>query len=182
MRSAIYARSRVRKPRGSRWCPPFVRAVLVLVVLARAAYASPDQETFEIAHKLDHSGDTAAAIAAYEEVATKFPRSPYTLRAVFRSAELYAKVAQFEKAAMKFEAYAERYAGEMDALRGLTTAIAYRRALGHHDLVRRDLDLVQKRYGRSKPQDVAEIMLEHARTLDGDELVKQLERYLKMFG
>ena len=80
-----------------------------------------------------HARDGAArsAIAAHELLIATFPKSSLARRARVRTANAYAGIAEYERAAAAYEIYAARFAGEKDAADALATATYYRRALGH---------------------------------------------------
>jgi tetratricopeptide (TPR) repeat protein len=109
-----------------------------------------------------------AALQAFELIKRNFPRSKIAPRALARSAMLYGDIAQFDRAAEQLEEYAMKYAGEKDAYDALSDAVLYRRLLGDREKLIANTNYLVKTFGRKKPAQAAEAMVNLGAVYEGD--------------
>jgi tetratricopeptide (TPR) repeat protein len=128
------------------------------------------------------------AIKAREALLAAKPDSVLAKKAIYFIGQDYAAVAWFDKAAEKYEEYAEKFPGEKDAPTALNTASFFRRGLGENDKALKDTDLFVKNYGgRHEFVDkAAGVAFDEAQVYeqakDWDRLRKHFLNYLKMWG
>lgn len=109
-----------------------------------------------------------AALQSLELLLRTTPKSRLVPRALASSANLYARIAQFEKAAERLERYAKSYAAEKDAPQALSDAITYRRALGDHA---RTIELTKyfvRMFGAKRRSEAADAMVGLIPAYDSD--------------
>ena len=71
-----------------------------------------------------------AAILAFGKLQQYYPKSKLTAKAIARIGKAYGDVAFYEKAAEKYEEYAQKYAGEKDAREVMSDAVFFRKGNG----------------------------------------------------
>ncbi len=144
-----------------------------------------DEVLYNAAYCFQSAGDLGHAIALRERIVTVFPKSRLAMRSWVLLANDHARMADYRKAAERFEGYAKRYGGEKDARHALMNAVVYRRALGDVDQAVKNIERFVKQYGRKRKDEAAAAMFSLAglyRGRDDAKLGASLRRYLKLYG
>lgn len=123
------------------------------------------------------------AILAWDLVLRSYPRSKLAIKALMQSGNAYLRIAEYDRAAARFEDYASKYAGEKDARDALENAITLRRALGDRDKRVADTRMFVTLYGARSPKDAADAMYALVSAYDTPaDQVKALREYTKTYG
>jgi tetratricopeptide (TPR) repeat protein len=126
------------------------------------------------------------AIRMYGVLDKKFPKSTRNQKALVRMGSAYGSIAEYEKAAIKYEAYAKRYGGEKDAPKALQNAVTYRKGIGMDKEAISDIESFVKKYQKKMKEEAAAAMFGLAGIYenqgDKDMVVKAYKRYIKQIG
>lgn len=135
---------------------------------------------------LEEGKSISAAISIYSQLMNMFPSSPHAQKALARLGNNFARVAYYEKAAAKLEAYAKRFGGEDDAYQALSDAVFYRKGIGDDDLAIADTEYFIKQYGKKKIKEASAAMFSlttiYEKLNDDAKVVSHLRRYLRTYG
>lgn len=126
------------------------------------------------------------AVGMYALLSKRFPRSPRNHKGLIRTANIYGSMAEYEKAAEKYEAYAMRYGAENDDPFALLNAATYRKAVGMDKAAIENIENFVKRYKKRMKEEtaaaifgLADIYEKHG---DKDKVIETYKRYLKEVG
>ncbi len=126
------------------------------------------------------------AIKAREELIKDHPNDPLAQRALFQIASGYHQLAYYSEAAKRYEEFANKFPGEKKALTALGNAYSFRIGLGEFDQAIEDMNNFVKYYGAKRPSETANVVFQMSEVYEKekktDELVKNLEAYLKKWG
>ncbi len=132
-----------------------------------------------VCFEVDHS--VGAAIAAFRQLMTRFPRSRLAARALIRTAHAYRSIVHYREAAEALETYAAKYGGEKDAEAALSEAMVLRRALGEPAAVRKLAERYARMYGRKRPRQAAEAVWASLADDRSTGAAARIERFLKQW-
>ncbi len=131
-------------------------------------------------------GSVGAAITLLDRLAAEHPTHRITAHATLQAAHLFATIGWFDQAATRFEAYAARYAAELEARDALENAFRLRLALGDDDRARADGERYLKLFGAKDPSraaDAAFVMALRVRERGKpDDAVRALRQWIKTYG
>jgi tetratricopeptide (TPR) repeat protein len=127
----------------------------------------------------EQSGAIGAAMQTFNLVLRYYPRSKLAPRALARTAAEYERIAQFDQAAVRYEEYAKKYAGEKDARDAIESAISMRAAIGDNAKRIEDTKYFVQTFGMKAPQEAADAMFAVAGAYDDP--VKPLREYIKTY-
>jgi tetratricopeptide (TPR) repeat protein len=130
--------------------------------------ADGDAALYNAAVCFEEAKSIGAALMLYTKLISTYPRSRIAARAIARSAQAYARIAYYDRAAERLEEYARKYTGEKDAHDALSDAIYYRRALGDRAKVIADTDFFIRTFGARKPAEATAAKLALLQELDAD--------------
>lgn len=174
------------QPAGRAPAPPAPPASDPACAAPALASALDDEGLYDAGVCHEQAGSLSAAIAAFDELRTAYPRSPLAGPALLRTGRLRARAAQYREAAEAFEEYARRYPAERDAEQALIDAIAYRRGTGNDDQAIDDTRLYVRAYGARRPAEAAAATFALGAVYEQrgkpDELLAHLRDYLKTYG
>jgi tetratricopeptide (TPR) repeat protein len=137
-----------------------LRSIAVVLVLARVAVADDHDPKQPYADPASNAG-----------------------KALIREAMEYVAIARLDEAAVRFEQYAARYAGEKDARDFLGNAITLRTALGDRARQIADAKLWLRMYAAKDPTGAADVTLTVVGAYDAPaDQVKALREYLATYG
>jgi hypothetical protein len=124
-----------------------------------------------------------SALQTYALVKRYYPNSKLAMKALARSAMLYADTAYFERAAEQLEEYAMKYAGEKDAMIALGEAIYYYRALGDPKWIQLTRIFI-KQFAAKRPEEAAQahFALSSAYERDPEAQIKHLRDFIRTYG
>ncbi|MCX5741778.1 MAG: hypothetical protein NT062_04670 [Proteobacteria bacterium] len=132
----------------------------------------------------DEARSIGAALQAIELLRKYHPTSKFIAPMTLRSADLYARVAMHDRAAERFEEFAKKYAGDVDAPDALASAIQLRVAFGiDEDKAIADAALYARTFGAKRPTEAAHLMLDITDVVERkgpDALVAHLQDYLRL--
>ncbi|HVV83245.1 MAG TPA: tetratricopeptide repeat protein [Kofleriaceae bacterium] len=150
------------------------------------AGAAPDEALYNSGVCRERAGAPDEAIAAYQELRTRFPKSPLAARALARIGNLHARVADYAEAADALEEYARRYPAERDAADALADASYYRARLDDDAKAIADTTAFVRTCGAKQPAEAARAFFGlgavYERRGKPDELVRHLQAYLRTYG
>jgi len=135
-----------------------------------------------------------AAIKAFSFLQNRFPKTLLAKRAIVKLGYNFGKVAWYEKAAEKYEEYAKRFAsqkadkksGLKSAYDALSTAVFFRKGIGHDkEAVRNTKDFVRS-YKRTRKKAAAEAYYSlwaiYDKQPNKEKVAKHFGRYLRLHG
>lgn len=126
------------------------------------------------------------AIRVFETLQKQAPKSKLAARALARLGNLYATTAQYREAAEQLEGYATNWAGEGDAYRTLSDAVAFRKGLGDDRLAIADTEKFIAMFGAKRPDEAASayfsLIAIYEKQGDLDRLAHHLRSYLGRYG
>ena len=142
-----------------------------------------DEMLFDAAVCFARVKATRRAVQTYDLLVRSYPRSPRAMEALQRSALASVELGRVEDAAVRYEEYARRYAGESDARKAIEDAIRLRTALGDQRAVKADTDFFVQTWGARAPKDAAAAVLALASSYEAPgERSKALDAYIRQFG
>ncbi|MEZ4452377.1 MAG: hypothetical protein R3B09_23115 [Nannocystaceae bacterium] len=113
----------------------------------------------------------------------KFPESKHAKDSLQYLGGNYQAIAMYEKAAERYEEYAEKYIKEGDAPSALQNAYLYRLGLGQTDKADADIRKYEDLYKKKDPEKAATIFWSRQDILrTDDERLKHAEDYVKTYG
>ncbi len=129
------------------------------------------------------------AAIKFREKLTGLPgaeKDPRAQEALLLLGDNYQAIAFYDRAAEKYELFANRFAGEKKAPDALRYATVYRRGLGQDDQAIKDIELYIKNFGKKDAKDAAEaayfIASIYEKNKQTDKLVGHLEKWLTEWG
>ena len=126
------------------------------------------------------------AIRMYAILDKRFPKSTRNQKALVRMGSAYGSIAEYAKAAEKYEAYSKRYGGEKDAPDALQNAVTYRKGIGHDKEAIANIESFVKKYRKKMKEEAAAAMFGLAGIYENqgndDMVVKSFKRYIKEIG
>jgi tetratricopeptide (TPR) repeat protein len=126
------------------------------------------------------------AIRIFETLQQLAPKSPLAARALARLGNVYATTAQYREAAERLEAYAGKYAGEVDAYKTLSSAVQFRKGLGDDVQAIADTEAFVARFARQQPAAAAaayfSLVAIYEKQGDLPRLARHLRAYLDRYG
>jgi tetratricopeptide (TPR) repeat protein len=147
-----------------------------------------DEVLYDAAIDFQRAKVIGLAILAFQELIARRPESPLAKKSLFMVGRNYQEIAELDKAAESYEAFATRWPGERDATLALQRAAFFRRGLGHHERALEDTQLFLRNYA-ARPEMVdtaagvafgASQIYEQRR--EWDKLERHLDGYLRSFG
>lgn len=140
-----------------------------------------DEVLFDAARCFERGAAISAALQADAMVIKSFPSSKLASKATSRSGRMYERIAMYDRAADRFEAYAKRYGGERDAGDTLADAIRLRAALGDRAKQIEDTKEWIRMFGLKRKADAAAAELSLVAVLDAEGALAQLHEFLKTY-
>jgi tetratricopeptide (TPR) repeat protein len=144
-----------------------------------------DEILYNAAACFDEGHAIEAAIHVLGTLEKAYPTSKLRPRAVARLAGVYARTAQFDHAADQLEEYANKYAGERDAVSALREAITYRTSLGDDAKAIADTRFFVSLYGAKSRRDAAEAVFAltaiFERQRDANAVIENLRGYITSY-
>ena len=130
--------------------------------------------------------DIEGALRMSEKLLSSYPTSPLAARTMYSLAQGNEAIGRLESAARHYERFVARYPADRDSWDALLNAITLRRALGHPRRATRNIELMERLFGRKRPARVAEIAFSALYRLreSGDDkaLTNFLQRFLQRHG
>ena len=146
-----------------------------------------DAVLYNMAMAFHKAGLHAGAMRAYEllDEDLDFATSKLRSHAVLSLGDNYHATGFYEKAAQKYETFAEKYSGEAEARSVLALAVVLRSSLGQIDEAVKNAELFARLYGKKKPEEAARLVFMAARGYGEQQqwkkAVAHYKKYLKNF-
>lgn len=125
-----------------------------------------DSLLFNAARCFDHAHQVGNAIQVREALLADYPESAHARQTLLELAQIYEALAEYPRAAQRYEQFAEAYRKDSEAAPALAKAYVFRRALGQRDRATENLTRYESLFARRDVGRAATVFWSQSELLD----------------